>query len=86
MREELKRECGHTCRQACGMMNELLREEALALETIEHMLGQCTYPDVRVMFQELLEEHRQAASRISRKMEELSARMHAADDVLESLE
>ncbi|MGB2869148.1 MAG: hypothetical protein WBD36_11900 [Bacteroidota bacterium] len=78
--------CAHTCRNACGMLNEALREETALVRFYEGVLSQCDYPDVHGFLQELVEERSRSAIRILQKLNELRARADTMDGIISSFD
>lgn len=84
IKENMK--CGHTCRNACAMLNEALREETSLVRFYEEVMSQCDYPDVHQFVKDLVEERSRSAIRILQKLNELRARAEVMDGVISSFD
>lgn len=78
------RRCAHTCRNACQMLNEALKQEREVLQYYERLLKECDYPDVRDFVREVVEEKSVSILRILQKLNELRARGQILNGVISS--
>jgi hypothetical protein len=78
--------CEHTCRNACAMLNQALREETAMVRFYEQILSQCDYPDVQSFIREQAEDRSRSVIRILQKLNEMRARAEIMDGVISSFD
>ena len=78
--------CDHTCRNACAMLNQALREETSMVRFYEQILTQCDFPEIQQFVRELTEERSQSVIRILQKLNEMRARAEIMDGVNSSFD
>lgn len=83
-REEIR--CGHTCRNACALLNDALRKEKDQVMFYEGVMMECDYPDVKAFVRVLAEERSASILRIVQKLNELQARSKVLDGVMSSFD
>ena len=82
--DESSVKCAHTCRNACAMLAEALREESAMVGFYERLRSECNYPDVNGILQDLIESRSKSALMINQKLNELRARSEIIDGVISS--
>jgi rubrerythrin len=78
--------CAHTCRNACGLLNEALHAETAQVRFYERVMAECDYPDVQAFVRQLMEERSASILRIVQKLNELQARSKVLDGVMSSFD
>lgn len=78
--------CAHTCRNACQLLRDALRQEKTLLQFYERIRNECDYPYVSEFVQQLIGEKSSSILNIVQKLNELEARSQILDDVSSSFD
>jgi rubrerythrin len=76
--------CVHSCKGLCTALNAAELREQEAIRTLRDYAGQCDYPDVRELLEQLCGEHERGLRLLREKREELTVRFAMIDDISES--
>ncbi|MDP4114900.1 MAG: hypothetical protein Q8903_02130 [Bacteroidota bacterium] len=78
--------CEHDCKSTCTMLNEALRKETAIVRYYEGMLEECNFPEVRSFVMDFVDEKRKGILRIIQKLNEIHAKSHTIDGVIQSFD
>ena len=78
--------CEHACKSTCTMLNEALRKETAIVRYYEGMLEECNFPEVRSFVTDFVDEKRKGILRIIQKLNEIHAKSHTIDGVIQSFD
>jgi len=79
-------ECARTCAGVCTALNAALVQEREAILRYGSLRDQCTYPEVKIMLNQLILERKKTIELIEATTESLRARFGTLHDVQESFE
>ncbi len=78
--------CAQTCAGVCTALTAALAQEREAILTYGALRDQCTYPEVKIMLNQLILERKKTIELIEATAEALRTRFAALHDVQESFE
>lgn len=76
--------CVHSCKGLCSALTVAEHREEEALKEYQRFADQCDYPDVRILLERMIEEHRRALGMLREARAALTARFATVDLVNES--
>jgi hypothetical protein len=78
--------CAQTCAGVCAALTTSLVQEREAILHYGDLRDQCTYPEVKIMLNQLILERKKTIELIEATTESIRARFGALHDVQESFE
>ena len=76
--------CAHSCKGLCAALEAADHREAEAIKEYRRYAGECDYPDIRRILEELAEEHEKALTHLREQREILAVRFAVLDRINES--
>ena len=78
--------CAQTCAGVCSALNAALAQEREAILTYGALRDQCTYPEVKIMLNQLILDRKKTIELIETTSESIRSRFATLHDVQESFE
>jgi rubrerythrin len=76
--------CVHSCKGLCSALEIAEHRESEAIKEYRRFAGDCDYPDVRVLLEELIREREKGLMLLREKRQALTAKFNAIDNITES--
>lgn len=79
-------QCNHTCNGLCSALEIVTAKENETLLQYESLRGQCTYPEIDAMLEELISERKKSMTLLEKTREMLQSRFAVVDQIHEGFE
>lgn len=76
--------CVHSCKGLCNALEVAEHREAEAMKEYRQFAESCTYPDVRVLLEELIREREHSVALLREKRAMLQAKFETLDQITDS--